>query len=369
MNMRNFDINTNVGLNDFMSLRWALIVLGLVIGGGVALYEMFIGHILATTNVVVWTMPLITYWFLALSSTGISILLAYGMLAGNRKVTNHTRYLLVLDLALLIGGFAALATELGSLLNMVYIMLSPNPTSPIWWMGNFYTVKLLLVGIKLVRELMGVHGKVDQPIAWATLLISAAAALTIGAAVGTAIGRPDFQGVFSSLLMLSIALASGMAWLVMLRPNDEFAKHINGITRQIAGVVAVFLLLNLIYGARATTEGLQGWVNPGMPVLFALTAMAGGALPRIAAALSVVGSYWVLFTFTITGHLWVLGGQRSFSGEITSFTPNFGEVGTLVLGLSIAAVLYNLGRVFLLEHHAGAKDSHPVATPSASAPA
>ncbi|MFN2334401.1 MAG: polysulfide reductase, partial [Wenzhouxiangellaceae bacterium] len=321
MNIPSLDINTNVGLSDFLTLRWALIVVGLIIGGSVGLYEMFVGHILATSNVVVWTTPLITYWFLALSSTGISILLAYGMLAGNQKVTDHTRYLLVLDLALLIGGFIALATELGSIINMINIALSPNPMSPIWWMGNFYSAKLVLVAIKLVRELMGVHGSVDKPIAWATLLISAAAAMTIGAAVGTAIGRPDFQGVFSSLLMLGVAMAAGLAWIVVLKRNSELAEHINGISRQLAGLVALFLLLNLIYDARATSEGLIGWVNPLMPLLFAATAIAGGAAPRISAALTLVGSFWVLFSFVISGQLWVFGANTSFYGEVVSFTP------------------------------------------------
>ena len=369
MNLSKFDINTNVRLSDFIGLRWALIAVGLVIGGGVGLYEYFVGHLLATSNVIVWTTPLITYWFLALSSTGISMLLAYGMLAGNHKVTDHTRYLLVLDLALLLGGFTALAAELGSIPNMIYIMLSPNPMSPIWWMGNFYSVKLVLVAIKLVRELMGVHGKVDRPLAWATLAVSAAAAMTIGAALGTAIGRPDYQGVFTSLLILSIALISGPAWLVMLRRNTELAMHVNGVTRQIAGVVAVLLLLNLIYDLRATTEGLQGWVHPVMPLLFAAAAIAGGAVPRIAGAMMLLGSFWVLFTSTITGQLWVLGAMTSFHGEIASFSLNFGEIGTFVLGMAVAAAFYNLGKVFLLEHDAGTGASPAVAEPSGSAPA
>ncbi|MDZ7842762.1 MAG: polysulfide reductase [Gammaproteobacteria bacterium] len=350
MNLSSLDMNTNINLSDFMTPRWALIVLGLVIGGGVGLYEMFVGHILATTQVVVWTTPLVTYFFLALASTGISLLLAYGLLAGNNTIIDRTRYLLVLDLALLIGGFTALATELGSIFNMIYIMLSPNPSSPIWWMGNFYTVKLVLVAIKLLRELLGIHGTVDRPLAWATLVVAAAAAMTIGAALGTAIGRPDYQGVFTSLLMLGVALASGPAWVVLLRRDAELASHINGITRQLAGLVALFLLLNLIYDVRATTEGLVGWVNPIMPLLFAATAIAGGMVPRAAAALTLVGSFWVLFSFVITGQLWVLGANTSFFGEVSSFSPNLAEAGTIVLGLSVAAALYNLGRMFLLEH-------------------
>jgi len=367
MNIRSLDINTNVGLSDFLTLRWALIVVGLIIGGSVGLYEMFIGHILATSNAVVWTTPLITYFFLALGSTGVSLVLAYGMLAGNARITANTRYLLVLDLALLIGGFTAIGTELGSIFNMINIMLSPNPMSPIWWMGNFYTVKLLLVVVKLARDLLDVHGAIDRPLSWATLVVSAAAAMTIGAALGTAIARPDYQGVFTSLLMLGVALAAGPAWIVVQKRNAELAEHVNGIARQLAGLVALFLVLDLIYDARATTEGLMGWVNPVMPLLFAATAIAGGTAPRIAAALTLVGSFWVLFGFTISGQLWVLGADQSFFGEVATFTPNLAELATIVLGLSVSATVYNLGRMFLLERHGSAPTVNAAGTAAAAA--
>ncbi|HMO66080.1 MAG TPA: polysulfide reductase, partial [Verrucomicrobiota bacterium] len=41
---------------------------GLVAGGAVGLYEMFFGHLFATNNALVWTLPLVTYIFLALMS-------------------------------------------------------------------------------------------------------------------------------------------------------------------------------------------------------------------------------------------------------------------------------------------------------------
>lgn len=342
-------INTDIRLSDFLTARWALIALGLAIGGAVGLYEILIGHILSTTQAVVWTTPLITYFFLALASAGLSVVLAYGSLSENRLVKDNVCYLLVLDLALLLGGFTALATELGSILNMVYIMITPNPSSPIWWMGNFYTVKLLLIAIKLLREILGIHGKFDRPIAWLTMIFASAAAMTIGAAMGTAIGRPDYAGSFTSLLTISMAMMMGFAWIVVLRRNAELADRFNVLARQMAGIVTVLLVLEIIYDTRASTEGLIGWVNPLMPVLFAAIALAGGVLPRIMAAVALVSSFWVLFSFTITGQLWVLGANTSFFGQYVSFTPNLAEIGTIVLGLAVAATVYNLGKLLLLE--------------------
>lgn len=342
-------MNSNVSSKDFMTPVWGLILIGLVVGGGVGLYEMFVGHVLATTQVMVFTTPLVVYIFLALASTGISLMLAYGLLAGKEVIIRNTRYLLVLDIAVLLGGFVALATELGSLLNMVHMIFSPNFSSPIFWMGVFYSIKLVLLFVKLVLDVRGVHGPLDRPLAWATLFVAAAAAMTIGAVFGTMIGRPDYRGAFASLLLVTIAPASGAALLVMLRQRAELADRVAPIFRQLAGLLAVMLFLQWIYETRATTESLIGWVNPLMFVLFAAAALAGGVAARIAGALALIGSFWVLYGFIISGQLVVQGPMVGWYGEVTSFAPNLAEWAILVLGISVAAAVYQLGRLFLLE--------------------
>ncbi len=347
-------MNGNLSIKDFMTPVWGLILIGLVIGGGVGLYEMFVGHVLATTQVMVFTTPLIVYIFLALASTGISLMLAYGLLAGKEVIVRNTRYLLVLDIAVLLGGFVALATELGSLLNMVYMIFSPNFSSPIFWMGVFYSIKLVLLFVKLVLDVRGVHGPLDRPLAWVTLFVAAAAAMTIGAVFGTMIGRPDYRGAFASLLLVTIAPASGAALVVMLRQRAELADRVAPVFRQLAGLLAVMLFLQWIYETRATTEALLGWVNPLMFLLFAAAALAGGAASRIAGALVMIGSFWVLYGFIITGQLAVQGPMVGWYGEVTSFAPNLAEWAILLLGISVAAAVYQLGKLFLLERGEGA---------------
>ena len=342
-------MNTNISVRDFMTPKWALIFLGLFVGGNVGLYEMFGGHLLATSQVMVFTTPLVGYIFLALASTGISLVLTYGLLANIQSIAKHTRYLLVLDIAVLLGGFAALATELGSLLGMIHMVFSPNLTSPIWWMGTFYSIKLLLLFVKLALDVRGLHGPIDRRLAWATLLVAAAAAMTIGAVFGMTIARPDYRGAFASLLLVTVAPASGAALVVMLRQRADLADKMSPVFRQLAGLLAIMLFLQWIYEARASTEGLIGWVNPFMFVLFAAAALAGGAAPRIAAALAVIGSFSVLYGFIITGQLAVQGPQVGWYGEIVSFTPNLAELAILILGVSVAAAVFNLGQLILLD--------------------
>ncbi len=341
-------MNTNVGFRDFLTPAWFLILIGLAIGGGVALYEMFVGHILATTQVMVWTTPLIVYISLALTSSGISIILAYGILTANDAVLKEARYLLLLDIAVLLGGFVALATELGSILNMVWILLSPNPASPIWWMGTFYSIKLAVIFVKLVLDLRGIHGPIDTVLSWLTLIVAAAAAMTIGSAFGTIIGTPDYRGAFASVILVLVAPTSGAALLVMLGRSQALSRLINPVFRRLAGLVLVMLILQMVYETRATTEGLIGWVHPLMLVLFALAALLGARAPKLSSLSAMLGSFSVIYGFIITGQLTVKGPKVGWFGEITTFMPNWSELAVIVLGVSVAAAIFRFAGMFML---------------------
>ena len=127
-----------------------------------------------------------TYIFLALMSTAVSLVLAYGLIRHDEAITRHTRALLIMAIGMLLGAFTALATELGSLLNMVWILLSPNPSSPIWWMGTLYSIELVL--IRVVNE---AHSSVVGVLGWASIWMLApfilALILVLGIAVAAAL--------------------------------------------------------------------------------------------------------------------------------------------------------------------------------------
>ena len=89
----------------FFTPAWILIIGGLAVGGVFAIRELVVGHTFATNHGLVWTLPLVTYIFLALMSTGVSIVLAYGICARNQELLAQQRSLLILAIALLIGGF------------------------------------------------------------------------------------------------------------------------------------------------------------------------------------------------------------------------------------------------------------------------
>jgi hypothetical protein len=342
-------MNSNVSFRDFATPTWILIAVGLAAGGTVGLYEMFFGHLLATNHALVWTLPLVVYIFLALMSTGVSLVLAYGLIVQDASITQHTRPLLIMAIGLLLGGFTALATELGSVLNLVWILLSPNLSSPIWWMGALYSVELVLLIGKLAMDLKGRHGVLDRPLAWGTLVIAAAAAITIGAVFGTVIGRPDYHGAFLSVVTLVSALVSGTAVIVLLRPQSALTETAGRIFRQTALVFAALILLRVAYEAHGTVAGMLGWASIAMLAPFLIAAALLPLAPRLVALLGILGVLWVQYSFIITGQLVSLGQTIHWYGAVQSYQPNLPEILILVLGIAVAAALIKLGDQFLIE--------------------
>lgn len=342
-------MNTSIRLNDFLTPTWLFIIAGLVVGGAVGLYEVFFGHAFATNNALVWTLPLVVYIFLALMSTGISLVLAYGLIMDDESITRHTRPLLIMAIGILLGGFTALATELGSLLNMVWILLSPNPSSPIWWMGTLYSIELVMLTIKLVMDLRGQHGAFDKPLAWGTLIIAAAAAMTIGAVFGMVSARPDYQGAFLSLVTLTSALVSGAAVIVLLRPHSPLTETAQRVFRQTALLLAALLLLRVVYEAQSTVVGLLGWAHLGMLIPVLIAAAFLPFAPRLLALFSLLAIFWVQYSFIITGQLYSLGQTVHWYGEIQAYQPNLPELLILVLGIAVAAALVKLGEQVLMD--------------------
>jgi molybdopterin-containing oxidoreductase family membrane subunit len=78
-------------------------------------------------------------------------------------------------------------------------------------------------------------------------------------------------------------------------------------------------------------------------------------LPRTAAALVAVASLWVALAFVITGQMASLGPMATWYGAVQVYRPNLAEVGILVLGIAVAAALFQLGRQAWLSSSAQAE--------------
>jgi len=92
-----------------------------------------------------------------------------------------------------------------------------------------------------------------------------------------------------------------------------------------------------------------------MIVPFAAVALFGGRVPRTAAALIAVAILWIELVFVITGQSASLGPMTAWYGTVQAYLPNLAEIGILVLGIAVAAALFQLGRQAWLGYPAQAE--------------
>jgi hypothetical protein len=319
-----------------------LAIIGVVFGGYFAVEEWFMSASFATNDGMIWTLPLVSYIFLALISTGISIFLALGDLFNIQIVKDNKKLLVVSALAILVGAFAALATELGSPQGVFWLLLSPNLNSPIWWMGTLYFIELVFLGIKYISLVMDKPFSFDRYITIGTLVVASCAAMVLGSVFGTVIGRVGYWGVDSSLLTLSLALASGSCMLILMLPqlvHDVFSKW---FLRASFIAVSLILVLKWIYLNRAGIPAQSAWVFPLAPLVFIVVIPLLTHTHRILAVVPLIMSLWVELAFVTQGQINTLGPKATWFGTSQVYIPNLPEVGILVFGISVGYIVFIL---------------------------
>ena len=243
-------------------------VLGVaLLAGAVAGVFIFIqGHVLFNANdVLIWTLPLGVYIFLALSSSGLTLLSALPLVFGIKKYEPFAKRLVFLAIATLCGGFVSIGLELGSIFHMIYIMLSPNLSSPIWWMGAIYSVELAVLALKFWKMHTGdYHSSLSKLLGTASFVLALIAPLMIGSVFGLTESRATYFGPMMSIYCLLMAVLSGTALFILYSmvvgrvtanaSSGEYAAVVYDdftlILTYAAGIVVVFTVLKLAIESR-----------------------------------------------------------------------------------------------------------------------
>ncbi|WP_413282399.1 hypothetical protein [Vibrio sp. MA40-2] len=316
-------------------------LVGLIFGGYFAIEEWFIRPSFSTNDTIIWTLPLISYIFLALSSTGVSIVYAYGSLKHVDGIEANKLTLIGLALGLLVGAFASLATEMGSPLHIFWLVFSPNFLSPIWWMGTLYSIELLLLFVKLTMMLLDKHSSLDTILTYATLIVAVTASLVLGSVFGTVIGREGYSGIDASVLTFICALSSGVAMILLISKN-KINRYYLSAARWTFGILTLFIMVKWIYLTRAHVLEEPQWLQVISILGIALAWLLIKYLPKLSASFVLASIFSIELAFVIQGQLFVLGPKTTWFGKSVEYSANIAEIGVLVLGVSIAVIAYNL---------------------------
>lgn len=362
---------------------WLGLIGAAVLAGLFAAFRLFTdGHYLFNTNdVLLWSLPLGVYIYLALTSSGLTLLASLPLVFGVKKFEPVAKRLVFLAIATLLGGFVSIGLELGDVFHMVYIMISPNFSSPIWWMGFIYSVELVVLIVKFFLMHKGDwHSPLSKTLGHISFIAALIAPLMIGSIFGITESRVTYFGPMMSLYCLLMAVLSGAALSVFYnrvlsivsdKPSDATTTLIyEDITRIFTyslGTVIVFTLVKVaiesatvipeflnyrqyaqVFGGigKLNTEVLLGLFLPFLLMAVPLIRAVPGSR-IVASALALVGTLAMHMEILLAGQSRPIGPKAEQYPEYISYFPSSFEWLVMLLSLAVALLLYTLGEQYL----------------------
>lgn len=352
-----------------------LLLLGILLGLWTTFKVYTVGFSLyAKTDVLVWTLPLSTYIFFTLTSSGLAFISSFPVVFGIRRYEVIEKRTVNLEVAVLLGAFVCLLLHLGSPLKVVYILLSPNPASPLWWLAVLYFAYLVL----LLTAFWRIHtGRISKTLGVLIVLIAIFTSTTLGWLMGMTDARPTLNASFFSFYFPLTGLASGMAALILCSMLDvhfagqpvpeersvlynEFAR-LMGI---VAGMVAILFLWRTISGGISSTAveysafkymigsipyNIEFWMGLVIPIVLMLVPTIRITMwgKVVASVLILVGMFAGRLEFVLSGVVRPLGQMAEGRPEIVSYMPTIYEVFVALFGLSVMLLVYTIGERYL----------------------
>ena len=332
---------------------------------------------LGGTDIVIWPMPIAAYIFFALTSTGLTFVASMPLVFGLKQYEPMAKRAVFLGIASLLAAFAALSMDLGSIANMFFFLVSPNISSPMWWMGVLYALELAMLLSKLWLLHKGDwQSQTSKAIGILAFLSAVAASATLGLVFGTIGARPAYFGGFAPVYFMVTALLSGLAVIVLFSlayyllaqgglPEGAASRY-NSLAKILAfvtGFTLVLFLLRTIVGSLNSGAGflafdqlvgsftfqLALWLGLVVPLLLLLipTVRATTEGKISAAALILLGLFVERMDYVLVGQLEPLGVR---SMEVSGLaTPGYTLWEWLVVAASLALLLlaFTLGERYL----------------------
>lgn len=235
------------GINRATIFCLVIIVFGL--GCGVSSF--FLGHanVYNYTREVPWGLLISTYAFWAITSTGLCIYAAISHLFGGTRMAIVSNRMVWMSIICILGAFATIGVEIASPHRMIiYNILSPNPTSNIWWMGTLYGMAVgcmiieffgIVTGLARIAVILGTIGAVAEILANSCL----------GGVFATLPARPFWYGGQLPTYFLTAAFLSGAAATVLFNflaykiRGDEMSEAVKNGIKSAGKAMALVLIL------------------------------------------------------------------------------------------------------------------------------
>lgn len=166
------------------------------------------GYTTNTNSEVPWGLQIVTYAYLLLISIGCTFVNFFGYIFYEKEYKPISARVLFIGIFTAIAGMGALLTELGRPERLYYWLLSPNPSSPMWWMAVFIPIYLILIIVEFTNIKLN---KYSKSIRWAAFISAILALSTHGALFGAIEQRFYYYSALLPIYFLIIAFLTGSA--------------------------------------------------------------------------------------------------------------------------------------------------------------
>jgi molybdopterin-containing oxidoreductase family membrane subunit len=351
-------------------LKIAVLALFILIGIAGALAVLISPKNLGTSSEVPWGLLIGVYVFFAVSSTGVGFISSLSPLFGVKKYQKISEKTPLISLILLLCGFGALALELGRPLNMLYFLISPNYTAPIWWMGIFYSIYLLILIIQIILTIKNLQNALPM-IERVAFFVKIAAVSTLGMVFSMNASRPFWQGAYSPIIMIIAAIASGAAILSIICYFDEtfagydilpdMGKILLGAVL-VLGIGSIFKIISTLFNASpentwpailllSGSRALSFWlfelcIGIIVPAVLLIKWKFSRDMVLYSSILALVGLVAGRLTFISAGQMNPLFPRDQFV-YFNAYSPSLSEWAILLGAVGIAILLIvTLGKKF-----------------------
>lgn len=365
---------------QFNLLLWSMLAL-IAIGISAGIYALFVGHhqSLGVSRAVPWGIAISTYAYLAIISTGLCALAALSHLFGGNNLAPLANRMVWLSVAAILGAFLVIGLELENVWRMpLGVILYPNPTSNIWWMGTLYG---MAVGVMVVELFLIVTRRFKLAV-----ILGVCAAVTelfansnLGSVFASLNARPFWYGSQLPIFFLASAFLSGAAAIVLFThgayalrgqkvENDDFsalqtAGKVMLLLIFLIGIATGWKFANAFVGAeglgaaaRLLTEGplsTSFWVfeiGIGLALPFVLllaTRLKSIEALSLAALMVLVGQFFARLNLVLAGQL--IPTYSGFEGApvYNHYAPTAPELAIVMSGIGVLGVCFLIGEYFL----------------------
>ncbi|MBT6341702.1 MAG: polysulfide reductase NrfD [Desulfobacula sp.] len=338
-------------------------------------------HLFNANDVLIWSLPLGVYIYLALASSGLTLLASIPLVFGVKRFEPFAKRLIFLAIAALLGGFISIGLELGNVLHMVYILFSPNLSSPIWWMGAIYSLELVVLIFKFQRIHVGDwNSSTSKTLGKIGFICALIAPLMIGSVFGITESRVTYFGPIMSIYCLLMAILSGSALCLFYNlvnaqitgngvsdDNDTLFKELTRVFTGSLGAVIILTLIKMFFeGSTVIPEflnyhkfaqifgsiaGINTEVLLGLFLPFVLISIPGlrynHSTRMLTSALVLVGTLAMHMEILLAGQSRPVGPKAEQFPDVISYFPSIWEWIVFMLSIAVMLFLFSLGERFL----------------------